>query len=28
MLEEVEEVVKGMVKNKALRPDGFTIEFL
>lgn len=26
-LEEVEEIVKGMKKNKALGPDGFTMEF-
>lgn len=26
-LEEVEEIVKGMQKNKAARPDGFTAKF-
>lgn len=26
-LEEVEEIVKGMKRNKAPRPDGFTAEF-
>ena len=26
-LEEVEEIVKGMKKNKAPGPDGFTVEF-
>lgn len=27
MLEEVEEIIKGMKKNKAPRPDGYTVEF-
>jgi len=27
MLEEVEEIVEGMKKNKAHGPDGFTTEF-
>lgn len=26
-MEEVEEIVKGMKRNKAPRPDGFTVEF-